>query len=60
MVNAMVQMKIDHGVRGFRWDYIPNPFALSTYSERAFMKAVSNIRKYGIDPKECFAGDQEI
>lgn len=60
MVNAMINLKVHHGVPGFRWDYIPNPFALSIYSEKAHRTAISNIRKYGIDPDECFAGPKEI
>jgi len=60
MVNAMINLKIHHGVPGFQWDYIPNPFALPTYSKNAAMRAYSNIRKYGIDPDECFAGNKEI
>jgi len=55
MVNAMIVLKIPHGIRGFQWDYIPNPFALATYSERALKIALLNIREYGITPEECFA-----
>lgn len=60
MVNAMIDLGIHHGVKGFQWDYIPNPFALSVYSERVFKTAISTIRKYGIDPEECFSGPTEI
>ncbi len=55
MVNAMIDMGIHHGVQGFQWDYISNPFALSAYPERAIDKAASNLSKYGIDPNDCFA-----
>ena len=60
IVNAMIDLRIHHGVRGFQWDYIPNPFALTVYSERAIKTAISNVRKYGIDPEECFSGPAEI
>lgn len=55
MVNAMIELGIHHGVRGFQWDYIPNPFALARYSEKAIMTAMENLREYGINPKECFS-----
>jgi hypothetical protein len=60
MANAMINLKMHHGVSGFQWDYIPNPFALSIYSEKALKMAISKIRKYGINPDECFAGPKEI
>lgn len=60
IVNAMIDLRIHHGVRDFQWDYIPNPFALTVYSERALKKALLNVRKYGIDPKECFSGPKDV
>lgn len=60
MVNAMIDLGIDHDVRGFHWDYIPNPFALEYYPEKAALAAASNLRNYGIDPEDCFNGPSEI
>ncbi len=56
----MVELDIPHGVSGFSWTFIPNPFALSVYSQKAMLKAFDAIRKLGIDPiKECFPEQQE-
>lgn len=54
IANAMIEMGTDHGVPGFRWDYIRDPFALSKYSKRVLEKAVSKVMDYGINPEECF------
>ena len=60
MVNAMIDLSIPCGVRGYQWDYIPNPFALKYYSEKARKSALVNIMRFGINPKECFGESKEI
>ena len=60
MVNAMISLGIHHGVPGFQWDYIPNPFVLSRPSEKVGRIVISNLSKYGLDPDKCFAGSKEI
>jgi hypothetical protein len=60
MANAMIDLRIHHGIPGYQWDYIPNPFALTVYTERNLRAAISNIRQYGFDIGDCFAGPKEI
>lgn len=60
MANAMIKKGIQHGVRGFQWKIFPNPFALKVHSKKALMIAIANVRKYGIDPYECFPGFKEL
>jgi hypothetical protein len=60
MVNAMIDLGIHHGVRGFQWDYISNPFALTLCPDKIMEMAASNVRKYGIDPNECFSGPADV
>jgi hypothetical protein len=60
MVNAMIDLGIHHGMKGFQWDYISNPFALTLCSEKVMETAASNVRKYGIDPNECFSGPADV
>jgi hypothetical protein len=54
MANAMIDLGINHGIRGLQWNYIPNPFRLPTYSKRALRAAVLILRDYGINPGESF------
>ena len=60
MANAMISLRIHHGVYGYQWDYIPNPYAIPAYPKETLHAAISNIKKYGIDIKDCFAGPKEI
>ena len=60
MANAMIDLGIHHGIKGFDWDYMPNPFAIKLCSKRAIQKAISNVWKYGIDPQDCFSGQQDV
>jgi len=60
IVNAMIDLNIPCCVRGYEWEYIPNPFALKYYSQKARMTALKNIRQYGINIDECFGEPREI
>jgi len=58
--DVMIELNVPHGVSGFSWTFIPNPFALTVYSQKAQLKALDAIRKLGIDPiKECFPKQPE-
>jgi len=58
--DAMIELDIPHGVNGFSWTFIPNPFNLAVYSQKVQLKALNAIRKLGIDPKtECFPEQPE-
>ena len=55
--DAMIELDIPHGVSGFSWTFIRNPFYLDVYSHKVMQNALNDIRKLGIDPtKECFSG----
>ncbi len=55
--DAMIELDMPHGVSGFSWTFIPNPFSLEVCSQKVMLKALSAIRKLGIDPtKECLSG----
>lgn len=60
MVNAMISLRIHHGIPGYQWDYIPNPFVIPSYPKQNLHAAISNIGKFGIDLKDCFSGPKEI
>ncbi len=60
MANAMISLRIHHGIPGYQWDYIPNPFAIPAYPKENLHAAISNINKYDIDIEDCFAGPKEI
>ena len=58
--NAMAELNMPHGVSGFSWTFIPNPFSLVACSQKVTLKALSGIRNLGIDPiKECFPEQPE-
>ncbi|MGR3174987.1 MAG: MORN repeat-containing protein [Candidatus Scalindua sp.] len=57
--DAMIELNIPHGVSGFSWTFIPNPFSLAVCSQKVQLKAFSAIRKLGITVKECFPGQPE-
>ena len=58
--NAMAELDMPHGVSGFSWTFIPNPFSLVVCSQKVTLKALNGIRNLGIDPiKECFPEQPE-
>lgn len=47
---AMAELEIDHGLRGFQWTYVKNPFMVQTYDERLWDATTEALRKkYGLD-----------
>ena len=60
IINAMIDLNTPCDVQGYQWDYIPNPFALKYYSEKARTIALRNIWQYGINIDECFGVRREI
>lgn len=55
ITNSMISLGINHGIMGFHWDYIRNPYSLTTYSRLAYDTAVKVIKHdYGIDVSDSF------
>ncbi len=47
---AMAELGIDHGLNGFQWTYVRNPFMVRYYDENLWGAAADMLRKkYGLD-----------
>jgi len=47
---AMAEIGIDHGLKGFQWTYISNPFMVQTYDERLWDATTDMLKKkYSLD-----------
>ncbi|RLB88639.1 MAG: hypothetical protein DRH50_14920 [Deltaproteobacteria bacterium] len=47
---AMAELKIDHGLKGFQWTYVKNPFMVQTYDEKLWDATADMLKKkYGLD-----------
>ena len=46
----MAELKIDHGLKGFQWTYVKNPFMVQTYDEKLWDATADMLKKkYGLD-----------
>jgi len=47
---AMAELGIDHGLKGFQWTYVRNPFMVRYYDENLWGAATDMLRKkYGLN-----------
>lgn len=47
---AMAELEMDHGLKGFQWTYVRNPFMVQTYDERLWSATTDMLKKkYGLD-----------
>lgn len=47
---AMAEQGVDHGLKGFQWTYVRNPFLLQCYDENLWEAATDMLKKkYGLN-----------
>ena len=42
---AMAELGIDHGLKGFQWTYVRNPFVVRTYDEKLWRTTIESLKK---------------
>ncbi|MCK4348137.1 MAG: hypothetical protein KAW47_05920 [Thermoplasmatales archaeon] len=42
---AMAELGIDHGLNGFQWTYVRNPFVVRTYDEKLWRTTIESLNK---------------
>ena len=42
---AMAELGIDHGLNGFQWTYVRNPFVVQAYDERLWRATIRSFNK---------------
>ena len=53
--DTMIELDVPHGVSGFSWTFISNPFTLTAYPQEVMLKALNSIRKQGFFQKYQFS-----